>query len=64
MLRRSVFSFFVSSDFSLDSLPVYLDVPCKLLELFIGFLPLVHLQESLSVGNHSVNVRLVVYCNF
>ena len=64
MLRRSNLSLFISSDFGLYCLPVYLNVSSKLLELFIRFLSLVHLKETFSVSNYRINMSLVVNCDF
>jgi hypothetical protein len=58
------FSFFVRSYFGLHRFPVDLNVLRKLPELLIGFFTLVHLQEPLSVGYYSIDMRFVVDCDF
>jgi len=50
----------VRANLSFDRLPVNLEVLAELLELFVGFLLLVHFEEALSVRNDRVNMSLVI----
>jgi hypothetical protein len=54
------FSFLVRPNFSLDGLPVDLDVLRELSKLLIRLLTLVHLKEALSVCYYCVYMRFVV----
>lgn len=55
---------FVGADLALHGFPVHLEVLAELSELFVCFWLLVHLEEALAVGDHSVHVRLVAHGDF
>ena len=58
------FSIFVWTNLRFNCFPIILDVFGVLDKSFIGFSFALSLQESLSVCNHSVNMGLVLHCNF
>ena len=63
-LARCSFSFFVCTDLRLHRFPVHLQIFRELTELVMSLLAIVHLQETLTVGDDCVDVSLVLNRDF
>jgi hypothetical protein len=60
-LAGSSFTLLISSNLGLNCFPIHFEVFSELLKLIVGLLALIHLQETLTICDHCVNVGLVIH---
>ena len=51
----------VGADLGLHGFPVHLEVLAELLELLVCLWFLVHLEETFAIGDHSIDMSLIVH---